>query len=70
MQGLKTFVKLLAVAGADVEKADNECELRMKNKNKNTGDDSSAVEVFRNETDKVKECRSIIEEVKKNHVIG
>ena len=70
MQGLKTFVKLLAVAGADVEKADHECELRMKNKNKNTGDDSSAVEVFRNETDKVKECRSIIEEVKKNHVIG
>lgn len=70
MQGLKTFVKLLAVAGADVEKADHECELRMKNTNKNTGDDSSAVEVFRNETDKVKECRSIIEEVKKNHVIG
>lgn len=68
MHGLKTFVELLAIAGADVEKADHECELRMSDKN--TGYDSGISEAFQNETNKVEECRSIIEEVKKSHVIG
>ena len=68
MQWLKTFVEVLTVAGADVEKANHECELRMKDKN--TEDESDTAEDFRKETDKVKECSSIIEEVKKSHVIG
>lgn len=68
MQGMKTFVDLLALVGADVEKAENESELRMENKG--AGDENNSESVFRIENDKIAECRTILEEVKKKHVVG
>lgn len=68
MQGMKIFVDLLAVAGADVEKADNESRIRMENKD--TENKINSESVFQTENDKIEECRMIIEEVKKKHVVG
>lgn len=68
MQGMRTFVELLTVAGADVEKANQESEIRMRTKD--IGDENNSENLFQAENDKIAECRTIIEEVKKKHVVG
>lgn len=68
MQEMKVFVELLSLASSDIAKANSECESRMENKG--AGSAKEGETLFQTEDNKLVECQSIIEEVKKNHVIG
>ena len=68
MQTLKPFVDLLKLVANDMEKANSEVETRMKHKGVGSGE---AYETkYLDETKMLDECQLVIEEVKKNHVIG
>lgn len=68
MQGMKAFVELLSLVSSDIEKADNECESRMENNG--AGFANEGENLFQAEDDKLVECQNMIEEVKRNHVVG
>lgn len=68
MQGIKMFVELLNVVSADVEKADFEVDKRVADQGTDSREESE--DQFKDEKEKIDLCRSVIEEVKKNHVIG
>lgn len=68
MQGIKTFVELLNMVSSDIEKSDFEVDNRVADKG--TGSGKEAENQFKDEKAMLDLCRSIIEEVKKNHVIG
>ena len=68
MQGIKAFVELLNMVSADIIKADNEVAQRISNRGTDSGEE--AENQFQAEQEKLALCRSMIEEVKKNHVNG
>lgn len=68
MQGIKAFVELLNMVSVDIMKADSEVAQRMLNKK--SGFNNESENQFQAEKDKLDMCRSVIEEVKNNHVNG
>ena len=68
MQGIKAIVELLNMVSMDVVKADNEVAQRISNKG--TDSEEGTENRFQTETDRLAECRTVIEEVKNNHVNG
>lgn len=68
MQGIKAFVELLNMVSADIVKADNEVARRVSNKG--SGSEEETEDRFQAEKDKLAVCRTVIEEVKKDHVDG
>ncbi len=68
VQGLKSFVELLSMVSVDVVKADDEVMQRISNKG--AGSEEGTENQFHTETDRLAECRTVIEEVKNNHVNG
>ena len=68
MQGIKPFVDLLNMVSADIAKADNEVAQRVSNKG--TGVEEETEDLFQIEKEKLDACRTVIEEVKRDHVNG
>ena len=68
IQGIKPFTDLLSMVSADAEKADSEVALRVANTRSSSEEEGTGQ--FRTEEERIALCRTIIEEVKKNHVNG
>lgn len=68
MQWIKAFVELLNMVSADIAKANNEVAQRVSNKG--TVSEEEAGNLFQDEKEKIALCRTVIEEVKKDHVNG
>ena len=68
IQGIKPFTDLLNMVSADAEKADSEVALRVANTGSSSEEEST--DQYRTEKERIALCRTIIEEVKKNHVNG
>lgn len=68
IQGIKPFTDLLSMVSADAEKADSEVALRVANTRSSSEEEGTGQ--FRTEKERIALCRTIIEEVKKNHVNG
>lgn len=68
IQGIKQFVELLNLVSSDVGKADLEVAQRIANKAPTPGEE--ATDQFLVERERITSCRTAIEEVKKNYVIG
>ncbi|GAA0179044.1 hypothetical protein SH2C18_19930 [Clostridium sediminicola] len=65
LAGLSLFVKLIEQVKKDVMKANQEIEIRMKNKSTGQGEE---ITEYVNERDKIVYCKTVIEEVKKRNV--
>ena len=68
MQEIKEFVDLLNMANADIAIADDEVTQRMSNKGPDMEEETD--NQFQAENNKLVACRTILEEVKKDHVNG
>lgn len=62
LNGLKPFVDLLSKTSADLEKADQEINTRLQTAIGDGNDET--IEEYKAEKDKLKECKSMLEEVK------